>query len=138
MFGVRKYHGKSLNGTTKSPDIAYVKLKTQTINSRDRFALLCGSRPRLRLDIAKWEAAAFLEGGIDEVNRLLRRKGGIGSPRVPGLVDAMALASNLSFLQQVVLARVVCEGIAVPPRFLDASSLEFIASQPASSLPRCA
>ena len=138
MFGVRKDHEKPLTQIERPPDRECVKLATQALSSGDRFALLCGSRPRIRMDIAKWEAAAFVEGGIDEVGRLVRRKGSIASQRVPGLVDAIALAANLGFLQQVVLARVVCEGIAVPPRFLDVSALEFIATQPASSLPRCA
>jgi hypothetical protein len=89
------------------------------------------------MDVTKLEAAAFLEGGLGEANRLMRRQDGIASSRVPGLVDATALAKRLGFLQQVVLARVVCEGIAVPPRFLDTAALEFIARQPASSLPRC-
>lgn len=100
-----------------------------------RFSTLCGSRARHRLDITRGEASCFVP--LDEVNRLMRRRSGIASPRVPGLVDAVALAPYLSLLQQLVLVRVVCEGIMLPPRFLDLVALEHIARRPLSELPKC-
>ena len=89
------------------------------------------------MDVTKSEAAAFLPGGIAEVNRLMRRRTSIASNRVPGLVDAEALSAHLSLRQQVVLARVLCEGLRLPPRYLDDSALAFLAGQPIAEVPQC-